>query len=189
MRSGERAPALSSLVGKTGIFLLMLSVIALFGALSLAFIATPFRNGEPFSVPDVFYFNTLYVVAGSVLLHQAWVRRRQRDPRPLLRWALILGVIFLIGQAAGWTDMLATGIAFEGQNPKSSYLYLLSGVHAVHLIGGLAFLGVVYARYQRHAGRYFELAVYFWHFLGILWIYLLAVMLMAAQDAPPQLLP
>jgi cytochrome c oxidase subunit 3 len=181
MSSSRPISAKSSLIGKTGIFLFMLSVIVLFGVLSVAFIATPEKKAEPFFVPWIFYANTLLLIASSVLLHLGWLRRHQtrEEARKFIRFALIFGIGFLFAQAYGcyevWSyyqELSQDGIA----NPKRDYLYLLSVVHGLHLLGGLLFLTYVFAKYRTKGQNVFETALFFWHFLGILWVYLLAVL-------------
>ena len=169
-----------TLVGKTGLFLLMISVIVLFGTLSLAFIITPERIDQPFYIPPVFFLNTFLLIASSVLLHLGWSRRNQQDVRNLIRFSLIAGALCLAGQGYGWYLLFNEGITLSVKNPKMHYLYVLSGVHALHLLGGLLFLLDVLRGYRDNARKYFEMAVYFWHFLGVLWVYLLAVLLVNA---------
>ncbi len=169
------------MIGKTGIFLLMISVIVLFGVLSVMFIATPEKITEPFFVPWIFYANTVLLIASSIILHRGWIKRHDGPDKAerYIQWGVALGVAFLLAQAYGsyemWTYYQALtqdGIA----NPKRDYLYVLSGLHAVHLIGGLSFLTYVMVGYKKKAHRHFEIATFFWHFLGVLWVYLLAVL-------------
>lgn len=169
-----------TMIGKTGIFFFMLTVIVLFGTLGLIFLATPELTSQPFEVPVSFLVNTAFLVASSALLHQGWTRRAEPNGRRFILGSLVLGMIFLMGQAIGWYLLYSQGVHLEGPNPKMSYLYVLSGLHGAHLIGGLLFLYYVVKGYQQaKPRRYLEIAVYFWHFLGVLWVYLLVLMLLA----------
>ncbi|MEM6264254.1 MAG: cytochrome c oxidase subunit 3 [Bacteroidota bacterium] len=168
-------------LGKTAMFFLMISVIILFGTLTLAFIITPTHIDKGFHVPAIFYLNTLFLIGSSVLLHLGYINRKTKPARSMIRPAIWLGVLFLVFQVYGWYELFQShGFASKGAefaNPKMDYLYLLTGLHGLHLVGGLIFLAVVSRGYEGKSRKYFEMAVYFWHFLGILWVYLLGVLI------------
>lgn len=170
-----------SMIGKTAVFFLMLSVIVLFGMMSVLFIATPEKKTEPFFVHGIFYANTILLILSSFFLHKGWMKRHDgpNNAVKFIQWGVALGIAFLAAQTYGCYDSWAyyQSLTQDGiSNPKRDYLYVLSGLHAAHLIGGLSFLAFVMVGYQKKAHRYFEIATYFWHFLGILWVYLLAVL-------------
>lgn len=156
-------------------WLLMITIVILFGALSLAYMSVE-PLPQQFSIPWGFYSNTAILVLSSVLLHVGWVRRHQTGKNLILRPAVLLGSLFLLSQAFAWYQLYTHGMDLSHSGQKVSFLYLLSGLHAAHLIGGILFLIYVWATYQRKGHRYLESAVYFWHFLGILWVYLLCVL-------------
>jgi cytochrome c oxidase subunit 3 len=159
---------------KMALWLLMVSVTLLFGALGLAYLSTTAREAR-ISVPPLFVWNTLALVMSSVLLHSGWVKRKRFEGR-LMAITLVLGGVFLVAQAFAWYQLYAQGLFLNGVSRKISFLYVLTGIHAAHLVGGLAFLA--FAWYQLRQGKhtYYESAVYFWHFLGVLWIYLLGML-------------
>ena len=180
MRANGPQNTNTTMVGKTGIFFFMLTVIVLFGTLGLVFLATPELKARPFEVPGTFFLNTAFLIISSVLLHAGWNRRAEPVGRKFILGSLLMGTVFLVGQALGWYLLYSQGVTLAGKNPKMSYLYLLSGLHAAHLIGGLLFLYYVLKGYEKpRPRRYLEIAVYFWHFLGVLWVYLLVLMLLA----------
>jgi len=166
----------AQMASKMGVWLLMISIAIVFGALSLAYMVTGERPVD-FSVPWGFYANTLILIASSVLLHIGWLRRGQQGRGMILRPAMWLGLAFLISQVFAWYQLYSHGMDLTSAGQKVSYLYLLTGLHAAHLIGGILFLGWVWARYQSIGRKYLETAVYFWHFLGVLWVYLLCVLI------------
>ncbi|MEZ4684739.1 MAG: cytochrome c oxidase subunit 3 [Bacteroidia bacterium] len=170
----------TTMIGKTSIFFLMLTVIVLFGTLGVIFLATPELKAQPFEAPASFFLNTLFLIVSSVFLHAGWNRRAEPLGRTLILASLITGFVFLLAQAWAWYALYESGVTFAGKNPKMSYLYLLSGLHGLHLIGGLSFLYYVLKGFEKpRPRRYLEIAVYFWHFLGVLWVYLLVLMLLA----------
>lgn len=166
----------AGMVSKLGIWLLMVTVALLFGAISLLFLGTP-DSQVAYRIPWAFYLNTVILLLSSALLHWGWLRRNVQGRSQFLPQTILVGVLFLASQVFAWYQMLSAGLGINNAGPKISYLYVLTGLHAAHLIGGLLFLLYVWRTYDKHGRRYLEGAIYFWHFLGVLWIYLLAVMM------------
>jgi cytochrome c oxidase subunit 3 len=147
-------------------------------------------NAAPLRIPPVFYVDTVILAVGSAALAMAQRAFRRDDAVSYKAWiytALLSGMAFLIGQVVGWVVMSNAGFGLTVHR-SGSFLYVISGIHALHILGGLAFLTYIYL----HAGRglkeellaivYFsdplprarlKLAAYYWHFLGMLWLYLL----------------
>jgi cytochrome c oxidase subunit 3 len=161
-------------------------LLAFLGTLSMLFIgftsAYMVRRASgdwtPLSAPAVVWLNTAALLASSVTLELA--RRRQRDWRlsAVQGWVAatgLLGALFVGGQLAAWRALARQGI-FMATNPHSSFFYMLTGIHAIHLLGGLAWFGVVLARVRRLAYAPGEdglgLFATYWHFLDGLWLYL-----------------
>ena len=93
--------------------------------------------------------------------------------------SFILGLAFVALQYQGWLDLTAIGVELTG-NPAGSFIYVISGVHAAHVLGGLA--AILVAMVQAFSLKYkvtkkrklrFELTLIYWHFVDFLWIYLL----------------
>jgi cytochrome c oxidase subunit 3 len=138
------------------------------------------------TLPPVLYLNTLALAGSSITLEVA--RRRiaayahgieNRIAVPL-RWlvaTLILGFFFVAGQYAGWLQLRAAGV-YLASNPNSSFFYLFTGVHAAHVLGGLLGLLYVMCKLQRSILRRsaFAAAAQYWHFMGLLWLYLLLLL-------------
>ncbi len=166
----------SGMVGKMGIFLLMITVTVLFGALSLGFFWAP--SSGPYQIPPLFYLNTALLVPSSVILHVGWENRQRASGRQQMTVAMILGIAFLIGQCTAYWQLSEHGMWISNSGRKMQYLYVLSGLHGLHLVGGLTFLAAVLFGNGKRREKIGELALYFWHFLGFLWVYLLIVLLM-----------
>lgn len=170
---------------KMGIWLLMLTIILLFGAFTYAFMAARAEESTQLSLPTAFYLSTLVLIGSSVCLHWAWQQKDSVDQRQGLSYALLLGFLFIIVQGWGAYQLFGQQATFvtelteEIQRPillPFQYIYLLSGMHALHLLGGLGFLLYVYQKWPYSKSKYFEVSIYFWHFLGILWLFLLAIL-------------
>jgi cytochrome c oxidase subunit 3 len=94
----------------------------------------------------------------------------------------LLGVAFLVGQFLAWGEMVKRNAHFVG-NPSGSFVYVISGFHGLHIIGGVIFLMIVLSaafRYRVHSRNLaqIEMCATYWHFLGALWLYLFVFLLL-----------
>jgi cytochrome c oxidase subunit 3 len=169
---------------RTGIWVGLAAITMSFAALTSALIvrqgtASDWRH---FTLPSVLYLNTLILLASSVTLEVAKRRlagfalgRERRISRPLagLAATLLLGLAFVAGQYLAWQQLRAQGL-FLATNPSSSFFYLLTALHALHVLGGLAGLSLVINRLLRSTLRRstVDVTAYYWHFMGVLWLYL-----------------
>ena len=134
---------------------------------------------QPLSAPPILWLNTLALLASSATLEIARRRLRGWDLSSCVRFVLLtgaLGLVFVAGQYVGWQQLAAQGV-FLASNPHSSFFYVLTGLHALHLLGGLCWFVVVLGRLRRLAYLPGEdglrLFATYWHFLAGLWVYLL----------------
>lgn len=133
---------------------------------------------RPTAIPPVLWLNTAILLLSSLTIDTA--RRALRDGRQsaFRTWWWIttaLGVAFVSGQLFGWKQMAAAGV-YLSSNPSSSFLYLLSGAHGVHLVGGVLALLIVALKRSVTRIPVESIAIY-WHFMDGLWLYVLAVLL------------
>ncbi len=137
---------------------------------------------QPLTAPGLLYFNTLALGSSSACLEVA--RRRLRAfelswVRGLVYLTFALGLLFVAGQCLAWRSLAGQGI-YLSTNPSSSFFYLLTGIHMAHLAGGLVWLAVLVVRLRRMAvvpgSDALGLFALYWHFLGLLWLYLLIVL-------------
>jgi cytochrome c oxidase subunit 3 len=167
----------------TGVAIGIVSVLMFFMALASAFLV---RKGStdwiPVRIPALLWFNTVVLLASSGTLELARKRLASGDARGFRNFwfvTTVLGIFFLIGQVVAWRILVGEGV-YLSSNPASSFFYVFTGAHAVHLLGGVAALIYV-------ACRNFDLAKvtrtvaadvtsYFWHFLDGLWLFLLALL-------------
>jgi cytochrome c oxidase subunit 3 len=173
---------------KTGIWVAIAAISMSFAAFTSALVV---RQGASLdwhhlTLPQVLYWNTLVLLASSVTLEFA--RRRvavfmggpkTSDLSPA-RWLYVtslLGVVFVAGQYAAWLQLRSEGL-YLATNPNSSFFYLLTAVHALHVLGGLAGLIYVIRKLHKTVLRRSTLDSfsYYWHFMGILWVYLLLLL-------------
>jgi len=163
-----------------GLWAFMGTVTMLFvGFTSAYLVRRASADWQPLAPPSLLWLNTAVLLSSSVLLERARGQLRRWAPGDALRWlaaAGLLGLLFLAGQVAAWRQLAAQGI-FLASNPHSSFFYLLSGVHAAHLVGGLGWFASAAFRLRRLALTPGEdglgLLATYWHFLAAVWIYLL----------------
>jgi cytochrome c oxidase subunit 3 len=170
-------------VARFGLWLLLATLAMMFiGFTSAYMVRRAAADWRALPFPPVLAWNTAALLASSVLLELARRALQAWDIPGAQRWLAatgLLGALFAGGQTVAWRQLAAQGI-FLASNPHSSFFYLLTGVHLVHLAGGLAWFTAAFARLRRMAYAPGEdglgLFAIYWHFLGALWVYLLVVL-------------
>jgi cytochrome c oxidase subunit III len=173
-------------------FLMWLFIITsfmLFAALTSGFIV--YTAGDPsrgikMILPSVFNYSTLAIILSSITMHLAYKSAKELNTssqRLYLLLTLVLGIIFFILQVTAWKSFIASGVYFVNPNASQSFLYVLTGTHLLHVVGGLAVVFNAYRGSVKNIVQYrnlfkMELASIFWHFLDILWIYLYVFLLL-----------
>jgi len=177
-REDEPPPGLGFDPVRFGLLAFMVTVSMLFVSFTSAYVVRrAAADWAPLALPPLLYLNTLLLVASSFTLECA---RRSRGARHLwLVTTAALAAGFMLGQLGAWGQLAELGF-FLASNPHSSFFYMLTGVHGLHLVGGFSWLLVLVPRSAQGAlapespalGR---LAI-FWHFLTALWLYLLLLL-------------
>jgi cytochrome c oxidase subunit III len=168
----------------TAIAIGLISILMFFMALASAFIIL--RAGSDVWVvvhlPRILLLNTCILLASSFTLESARRRLALADLagfRKLWLVTTILGFLFVAGQLFAWRQLVAQGI-YIASNQASSFFYIFTGAHAVHLLGGVAALLFVSSRKPDSPGISLpaaaEITSYYWHFMDGLWIFLLALL-------------
>ena len=163
------------------------SIAMMFGALTSAYLVRQAAgNWLEFRVPDVFYVSTVVILLSSISLHGSyWAFKTGRASlyKALLPFTLVLGIIFIVLQYQGWNALYSIGVVLDG-NPGGSFFYVISGIHAAHVIGGLFALmvAVMHAftltfKATEKRRRRFQLVLHYWHFVDFLWLYLFLFLL------------
>ena len=182
---------------RTGVWVGIGAITMSFAAYTSAMVV---RHGsipewQHFTLPPILYWNSLVLVASSVTLEVA--RRRIGGPvdrlghsetllatksREWLSWyriTLALSFAFLVGQYLAWQRLASEGV-YLATSPSSSFFYVLTALHALHLVGGLAALVYALRCLRSDDGprpvNVLAAAALYWHFMAVLWIYLLVVL-------------
>jgi cytochrome c oxidase subunit 3 len=168
----------------TAIAIGIVSILMFFMALASAFIIL--RRGSEVWVtvrlPRILWANTLILLGSSFTLERARSRLSLADGSGFRKlWSLttLLGFLFVAGQLVAWRQLVAQGL-YISSNQASSFFYIFTGAHAVHLLGGVAALLFVslrnFEKSQISISTAAEITSYYWHFMDGLWIFLLALL-------------
>ncbi|WP_373399769.1 cytochrome c oxidase subunit 3 [Algoriphagus halophilus] len=171
---------------KFALWLFMVTVVMIFAAMTSAYIVRQSEgNWLEYDLPQIFWLTSGIVILSSVFLQYGYYSAKKDNMLGLkigLASAVILGIAFLVGQWYSWVALVDEEVFFVG-NPSGSFLYVFTGLHALHLISGVIFLIIVLIssfRYQIHSKAMvrMEMATTYWHFLGGLWLYLFMFLLL-----------
>jgi cytochrome c oxidase subunit 3 len=169
------------------LWLLIVSSIMLFAGFTSGYIV---RRGEGewvvFNLPTMFMLNTGVIVLSSIFMQWAYLSAKKdelNNTKIGLTVALVLGILFIIMQYWGWSQMVYNSIYFGFANPSGSFVYAITGVHVLHVIIGIFYLLTILIqtyRFKVHkkAIRGIAMCNTYWHFVGILWIYLYLFLLL-----------
>lgn len=176
---------------RTGIWVGLAAIAMSFAALTSALYVregSGYADWTHISLPPILWFNTFVLVLSSITLERARPRiaafmRGGEGVRSMpLLWlntTMLLGLLFVVGQYFAWLKLRSEGL-YLPTNPNSSFFYLLTGVHAIHVLGGLGGLTRVILKFrsETHPLRRstMDATSYYWHFMGALWIYLLFIL-------------
>ncbi len=182
----EHSPPASS----SAIYVVLFAITMMFAAFSSALIV---RKGssldwQTFTLPSILYLNTLILVASSVTLEvsrrrvaafMGGLKSHAESPARWLYITLILGLLFVAGQYAAWLQLRAQGL-YLATNPSSSFFYVLTATHALHVLGGLGGLIYVIRKLGKSTLRRnaLDATARYWHFMDVLWLYLLCLIWM-----------
>jgi cytochrome c oxidase subunit III len=171
---------------KFALWLFMVTVVMLFAAFTSAYIVRQSEgNWLQFDLPSAFWITSGVIILSSITMHWAYLSAK-KDNLDTVKLAMgittVLGITFLIGQFIAWGELVESNVYFVG-NPAGSFVYVFSGLHGLHLLGGVVFLIIVLIqtfRYKIHAKSLdqIEMCATYWHFLDGLWLYLFLFLLL-----------
>lgn len=171
---------------KFALWIFIGSVVMVFAALTSAYMVRQADgNWMLFDLPDLFWITSVIILVSSGTMHWAYLAAK-RDNLQATKIAIsittVLGIAFLIGQFLAWGELVKRNVYLVG-NPSGSFVYVLSGLHGMHIIGGVVFLLIVLVavfRYKVHSKNLalVEMCATYWHFLDGLWLYLFVFLLL-----------
>jgi len=175
---------------RTGVWVGLAAITMTFAGFTSALIVSQGSASEwkHIALPPILYLNTLVLLISSVTLEisrrcvAAYARQRSTPKATAMSWLMatfFLGLLFVAGQYEAWLHFRANGL-FLATNLGSSFFYVLTAVHALHLLGGITALIVVIGRFGN--GQFslrkstMDSTAYYWHFMSVLWLYLLWIL-------------
>jgi cytochrome c oxidase subunit III len=173
---------------KFALWLFIVSIVMIFAGLTSAYLVKQADGGWLiFELPPIFYVSSVVILLSSGTMHWAYLSAKKSNfdtTKIAMSITVVLGFVFLATQLMGWRDMVNMGVFFAGtqSNPAGSFLYVFSGLHGLHLVSGIVFLVIVLFavfRMEIHGKSMvrMEMCATYWHFLDLLWIYLLVFLL------------
>ena len=162
----------------------MISMTMMFAGLTSAFVVSKSRADwlKDFQLPTAFFYSTIAIVGCSITFHlakKAIKKNNQSRTPPFLLATLVLGIMFVILQFVGFEQIVNSGYYFTGSGSSitTTFLYVVTVVHLIHLAGGLiSLLIIIYnhfkQKYNSSQTLGIELGAMYWHFLDLLWVYL-----------------
>jgi cytochrome c oxidase subunit 3 len=181
-RRGPQVP--SSRRYATAIVVAIVSIVMFFMAMASAFLYTRANSNRwvPLHLPSVIWINTVVLLLSGGVMELSRRRLSLGDVRQFRKlWfvATALGFLFLAGQLVAWRQFILAGF-YVSTNQASSFFYIFTGLHGLHLVGGIcALLYVSFRKFEKaRVSRTVaaEVASYYWHFMDGLWIFLLALL-------------
>jgi cytochrome c oxidase subunit 3 len=162
------------------------SIIMMFAGLTSAYIVKREQPGwTSYTMPIAFYYSTTILLISSLtifLAAKSFIERRMIRYRKLVLATAILGLVFMFLQWLGFRHLWLSGITFHGSG-AGQFLYIIAGLHALHVLGGIIALLTVYSRARNTRIRSYnvvpvDVVSTYWHFVDLLWIYLFIFFLM-----------
>jgi cytochrome c oxidase subunit III len=182
---GTMASTSADRASRSGIWLGLFTITMSFAAFTSAlFVREGTSDWSHIVLPPILYFNTFLLLCSSATIEisrRYMVGGSQIDARQSrkgtvwLLFTLVLGIAFCVGQYLAWQQLRAQGL-YLATNPNSSFFYVLTFMHVLHLLAGIVVLsyltGRVLASHTTFRRSLFENTAIYWHFLGVLWVYL-----------------
>jgi len=157
------------------------SIIMMFAGLTSAYIVKSNQAGwRSIEMPQIFWYSTATILLSSLTMQmalRAFKQRAMNQYRLLIAITFFLGVSFVILQGLGFQQLWNSGVQFKGASGSGQFLYVIAGLHAAHVLGGVIALMVMFVkaffgRTKSYGGVPVEMMATYWHFVDLLWIYL-----------------
>lgn len=157
------------------------SIIMMFAGLTSAYIVKGEQPGwSTVVVPKIFYYSTAVMLISSFTMQVAlksFKERSMQQYRSLITVTAVLGLLFITMQVIGFKQLYHSGIKLEGGSGAGQFLYIIFGLHAVHVLGGaIALLIMFFKAFSAKIRSYntvpVEVVSTYWHFVDLLWVYL-----------------
>ncbi|MEI8279972.1 MAG: cytochrome c oxidase subunit 3 [Bacteroidota bacterium] len=165
---------------KFALWVAMGSITMMFAGFTSAYIVREAQgNWVRYTLPVIFWISTGVIILSSVTMAmgvKAYKKEEMAKYRNLIAITLFLGVLFGVMQYIGFKQLYGKNIRLDG-NPSESFLFIITGVHLAHILGGVIALLVAYLKtfikkVRVHNPTGIEVLASYWHFVDVLWLYL-----------------
>jgi cytochrome c oxidase subunit 3 len=185
--SGDSRSSFPISKARLGLWILLIIILMMFAGLSSAYIVlrgTP--DWQSIAIPPILWLNTAILLASSAAIEAARKSLAHRRVDVMKTWILVsavFGFAFLTGQLYAWRQLVSAGV-YLPSTLHSSFFYLLTGLHGIHLLGGVSAMGYVLARAFRNriipgTDESLQLCATYWHAMDGLWVYLFVLLVLA----------
>lgn len=156
------------------------SIIMMFAGLTSAYIVKSEQPGwTGFTMPVIFWYSTAVMLLSSLTMQMALISFKERNKnkyKKLITATALLGIAFIIMQYIGFSQLWKTGVQLRGSG-AAQFIYIIFGLHALHVLGGIITLLVMFikafsSKIRSYNSTPVEVAGTYWHFVDLLWVYL-----------------
>src|SRR5579871_3712423 len=156
------------------------SIIMMFAGFTSAYIVKRQQPGwTTFDIPRAFWYSTAVILISSITVQMAlknFKERNIRGYRNMITVTAVLGIVFIALQVLGFQTIWKSGVTLSGSG-AGQFLYVIAGLHALHVLGGIIALLVTFfrafgAKLRNYNSVPIEVVTTYWHFVDLLWIYL-----------------
>ena len=185
--SGEFRSSFPISKEQLGLWILLIAILMLFAGLSSAYIVLRgMPDWQSIEIPPILWLNTAILLASSAAIEAARKSLAHRRVDVMKTWILVsaaFGFAFLVGQLYAWRQLVSAGV-YLPSTMHSSFFYLLTGLHGIHLLGGVSAMGYVLVKAFRNrivsdSDQSLKLCATYWHFMDGLWVYLFVLLVLA----------
>ena len=171
---------------KVGLWVFLAVITTLFSIFVTAYVMRMnYGDWQPLADPGLLWLNTLMLVSSSVAMQWARVsadRGEAKNVRPSMLAGGFFSFAFLVGQLMAWREISAAGYFAIANNPANAFFYLITGLHAVHVLGGLWVWAKTTGKLRgdfelRDVSLSVELCTVYWHYLLLVWVILFGLLL------------
>jgi len=165
------------------------SIMMMFAGLTSAFIVkSNFTGWRTIDMPKIFWVSTVIILASSITMlmaKKAFGQREMQKYRIMLAVTLILGLVFTVCQIVGFAQLWEVGVRFKGSSGAGQFFYAITGLHAIHVLGGIVAIAIFlikswFGKVKSYSMAPVDVLGIYWHFVDILWVYLMVFFLIAA---------
>jgi len=173
---------------RIGMIVLLVTILMMFASLTIAYLVLSNRpNWQSIELPAQLWVSTAFIILSSVafeLARRAWKRESIGAAQRWILTTVALGASFVVSQVVAWRELAEQGI-YRQTNPYRSFIFLLTGIHAIHIIGGI--FGLVYLTWRvrrrvvassSDGGAAIDAGAMYWHFIDGLWVYVFMLLLL-----------